>query len=305
MIQEIKQMMFRIVDGYIHVEDLNAHLKTFILDKERENTSWSDITVCTHYMLGGRSPHVHQMAAVTELLILALDIMDDWQDEDHDSKSWRQCSQAVALNAILALVMGVVGEWGQLQIKDKLLVEASKIITRSVNGQQKDVTNSALTADDYLLMTQEKSGSLFRFACFMGYSSLDCAAETLEKLHDLTDCIGLVHQIQNDMKDLAHINVKSDLLSKKRTLPILYLLSNEDPAFDQIKDYYAGRIEADFLWQEKEEIAQMIHNSGCLEYARIVQNVCLQKAEEIYGQLDVASPWKERFRQLTYESFLD
>ncbi|WP_165972173.1 polyprenyl synthetase family protein [Paenibacillus piri] len=303
--QEIKHHMYRIVDDHIDVEDLNTQLKTFIADKEQENASWSKITVCTHYMLGGNSPHLHRMAAVTELVILALDIMDDLQDQDHDSKPWRQCPQAVALNAILALLMGVVGELGQLQVKDRALVEVSQIISRSVNGQQKDVTNSISSADDYVLMTQEKSGSLFRFACFMGYSNLACAAETVEQLHDLADCIGLIHQIQNDMRDLAQFHVKSDLFTKKRTLPILYLLSNDDAAFSKIKDYYEGKIQADELLREKEDIVRMIHESGCLEYARIVQSVCIQKAEEIYEQLQASSPWKEQFKEMTYASFLD
>lgn len=303
--QDIKQHMYRMIDDYIYVEDLNALLKSFIADKEQEKGSWSKITVCTHYMLGGCSPNLNRMAAVTELVILALDIMDDLQDQDHSSKPWMQCPQAITLNALLAMLMGVIGELGLLQVADKWLVEVSKIISRSVNGQQKDVTNSVLSVDDYLLVTQEKSGSLFRFACFMGYYSLDCTAETMEQLNDLADCIGLIHQIQNDMRDVVQYDVKSDLLNKKRTLPILYLLTIDDPAFSQFKDYYEGKINADYLWQEKETIVPMIHDSGCLEYARIVQSVCLQKAEGIYEQLQAISPWKEEFREMTYALFLD
>ncbi|MDQ0919096.1 hypothetical protein [Paenibacillus sp. V4I5] len=86
---------------------------------------------------------------------------------------------------------------------------------------------------------------------------------------------------------------------------MLYLLSIEDAAFSQLKAYYDGEITADFLLEEKDDFLQMIHDSGCMEYARIVQSVCIQKAEEIYENLQAISPWKERFKQITYENFLD
>lgn len=302
---DIRQHLHRMVDECIYVEDLNKLLKSFIAEKEEEDGSWAKITICTHYMLGGESPHIERMAAATELIILALDIMDDLQDQDQLGKSWMKCPAPVALNAILALLMGVVGEWGQLQMRDRMLVEVSRIIARAVNGQQKDVTNSVLSVEDYLRMTQEKSGSLFRLACFMGYSSLDCDGETIEQVQDLADCIGLIHQIQNDMRDLVRWDVKNDLLSKKRTLPVLYLLNVDDPAFRPFKDYYEGRMSADSLLQQKERFLEMIHDSGCMEYSRVVQSVCLQKAEQIYEQLQAASPWKETFKELTYASFLD
>ncbi|NOU73933.1 hypothetical protein GC098_21455 [Paenibacillus sp. LMG 31458] len=305
MMQDIQQHMHRVIDDYIYVEDLNTLLKSFIDDKEKENCTWSKITICMHKMLGGDSPHIHRLAAVTELVILTLDIMDDLQDQDQGSKPWMQCPQAVTLNAVMALFMGVLGELGHLQVKDKLLVEVSKIISRSINGQQKDVTNTISTIDEYLMMTQEKSGSLYRLACYMGYSSLECSEETIEQIHQLADCIGLIHQIQNDMRDLIRFDVKNDLIGRKRTLPVLYLLSIEDTAFSQLKAYYEGEITVNFLLEEKEDFLQMIHDSGCMEYARIVQSVCMQKAEEIYENLQAISPWKERFKQMTYEDFLD
>ncbi|KRF39782.1 hypothetical protein ASG93_22710 [Paenibacillus sp. Soil787] len=303
--QDIQQHMHRVIDDYIYVEDLNTLLKSFVDDKEKENCTWSKVTICTHKMLGGDSPDIYRLAAVTELVILTLDIMDDLQDQDQVGKPWMQCSQAVTLNAVMALFMGFVGELGHLQVKDKMLVEVSKIISRSINGQQKDITNAISTVDDYLMMTQEKSGSLFQLACFMGYSLLACTEETIEQIHQLADCIGLIHQIQNDMRDLTRLDVKNDVIGKKRTLPVLYLLSIDDAAFSPLKAYYEGEITVDFLLAEKDKFLQMIHDSGCMEYARIVQSVCIQKAEEIYENLQASTPWKERFKQITFGDFLD
>ncbi|NQX71197.1 polyprenyl synthetase family protein [Paenibacillus alba] len=302
--QDIQEHMYRMVDDYVYVEDLNGLLKSFIADKGQEQSSWARITFCTHYMLGGDSPHIERFAAVTELINLTLDIIDDLQDQDQTDKPWMKAPQATTLNTVLAMIMGVVGELGQLQVNGKMLFEATQIIARSINGQHKDIINASVSVDDYLIMTQEKSGSLFRLACFMGYLSLECPDETIEQLHELADCIGLIHQIQNDMRDLVRYDVKNDLYFKKRTLPILYLLSIEDEAFKPLKDYYAGKITADSLLHDKEAFNQMIHDSGCLEYSRVVQSICLQKAEEIYAKLQAASPWKEKFREITYGDFL-
>jgi competence protein ComQ len=77
-------------------------------------------------------------------------------------------------------------------------------------------------------MVQEKSGSLIKLACYMGYASLDVSPQTIGHIEGLADYAGLIHQIQNDIKDLNEFDNKSDLFLKKRTLPILYLLESED-----------------------------------------------------------------------------
>jgi len=301
---ETKLLMTRMIEDAAYDEAFARLLQSFVAEKERERSSWARITVSAHYMLGGKSPQIERMAAVTETVLLALDLMDDLQDQDQSDKPWMRCPAPVALNALLALLMGVVAEFGELQVQGRALAQASRIVARSINGQQADVTDTIASVDDYLRMTQEKSGSLFRFACFMGYVDVNAADDAIAILHELADCIGLIQQIQNDMRDIVRVDEKNDLLGKKRTLPALYLLSIDDPAFRPIQEYYAGAIPKEALLQQKEAIIRMIRDSGCLEYSRVVQSVCLQKAERLYAQLPAVSPWKEAFRELTFASYL-
>jgi competence protein ComQ len=153
-------------------------------------------------------------------------------------------------------------------------------------------------------MVQEKSGSLIKLACYMGYASLDVPSLTLQHIEGLADYAGLIHQIQNDMKDLNEFDNKSDLFLKKRTLPILYLLESEDTSFPLLKPFYQGRIQLDEFIKNKEEWLTYIDKSGCIEYSKIVQSICITKAEEIYEELQAVAPWKEKFRDLTYGSFV-
>ncbi|MDD9271413.1 polyprenyl synthetase family protein [Paenibacillus sp. GCM10023248] len=297
--------MIRLVDEYIDVMSLNELLKSFIADKAEENGAWAKVTLCTHYMLGGNSPQIDRYAALAELANLILDIVDDLQDQDQEDKPWMRVSQAEALNAVLALLMGFFGEMGHLQVKPERLVEVTRAIGRSINGQHKDVVNAADSADDYMKMTQEKSGSLFRLACLMGHMTLECPQDTVSQLNDLADCIGLIHQIQNDMRDLLRYDKKNDLYAKKRTLPILYLLQVEDETFRSFQDYYDGRITVHELLHDEEAFVRLIQNSGCLEYGQVVQSVCVQKAQELYEGLAAVSPWKERFREVTFGAYLE
>lgn len=300
---EVLRQMYRIVDEHVGARDLHALLKAFIRDKEQEQSHWSEITRYAHCMLGGASPHIERIAAATELIILSLDIIDDLQDRDNESKPWMRCPQEYALNAVLALIAGFMGELGLILgngRQEQVTAEVSQILFRSINGQQKDLNRSVRTIDDYLLMVQEKSGSLFRLACYMGYASLSCSSETIRHVNDLADCIGLIHQIQNDMKDIVCFDLKSDLLSRKRTLPVLYLLSVDDESFSGLRDYYDGLITQDDLLKQKQKLLHDIDDSGCVEYARVVQSVCIHKANELFGKIPAVSPWKEKFKEITY-----
>jgi competence protein ComQ len=298
--------MHAIVDEHIDAKDLNKLIKLFIQEKAQEKSLWSSITRCTHFMLGGTSPHIDRIAAATELIMLVQDIVDDLQDQDQENKPWIQCEPAYTLNAVLAFMMSFFGELELLQGNHArpLNKEISRFISRSINGQQKDVSNCIETVDDYLIMVQEKSGSLIKLACYMGYASLDVSPQTIGHIEGVADYTGLIHQIQNDMKDLNEFDNKSDLFLKKRTLPILYLLESEDTSFPLLKSFYQGRIQLDEFMKNKEAWLTYIDKSGCIEYSKIVQSICMTKAEEIYEELLAAAPWKEKFRDLTYGSFV-
>lgn len=302
--QEIKNHMHRLVNEHIQAEDLRALLQAWIEDKSQETSVWSDLTLCCHYMLGGSSPQIQRIAAAAELVILTLDIVDDLQDQDQPGKPWMQCPPAYALNGILAFYAAFMAELGRLGIPGPALTEIGRLLSRSVNGQQKDVNGSAATAEDYLLLNQEKSGSIFRLAFHMGCIGLEVPPGTLERLDELADCIGLLHQIENDKRDIVRLDLKNDLYGRKRTLPILYLLCNEDPEFLLVQDYYKGAYTPEYMGAHKAEVLKLIEDSGCLEYAGVVQSLCLQKIEEQYEGLEALPDWKKKFRELTFGTYL-
>ncbi|SDM85181.1 competence protein ComQ [Paenibacillus sp. yr247] len=295
--QRVISEMYRIIDVYFHVTDLNALLKTFVKDKISEGGSiWSDFTINCHHMLGGGSPDIYAAAAQTELIILSLDIMDDLQDQDNSDKPWMTCDRTYALNAIIAFLMASIGEISQN--KATHMTEVLQLIARSINGQHRDLNHSVATENDYITMVQEKSSSLIHLSFCMGYLGLEeCDPAILAHINEIAQYVGLAAQLNNDTRDITRIDQKNDILQKKKTLPILYLLKQSEDKFPPLHQYYNGLITREELIELKFEYQQYINESGCIEYAKTIQFLFANKAEELLESLPIDSPWKDKLKE--------
>lgn len=300
LLQEIE----RTIDRLVPVPAFNELMKTFARDKAAETSRWGDMTRHVHYMFGGASPHIDNVAALTELLVLALDIADDLQDRDNAEKSWMQCPPELSLNAVMGLLMGTIGELGRLRTaypEDAFPDpgEVGRIVMNAVNGQFRDLIGDIATEQDYISVVQQKSCMLLKLAYYMGYGSLPEARSLEEPMDLLAGYLGVVSQLANDLRDVLRYDVKNDLLHKKRTLPILYLLGDEEDDFTVIRDYYGGTIGRDEFLKHKIACVDYIRESGCVEYTEVIKSLFLQKAEETFDSIAAADPaWKERFREL-------
>lgn len=291
-IQEIHTM----IDRYTDNPELNNLLKTFVEAKRQEGSKWSDITLQTHYMMGGDSPAVYRNAALAELVILAFDMADDLQDQDNPQVSWMKTPSELTLNSILSLLVTCMGE-----CPSGASADMARLLSLSINGQHTDLTNTAENEEEYIRMVYLKSGSLLRFACYMGYTLLPLLEpEKGQILDELAGMIGVIAQLGNDLQDVVRLDEKNDLLLRKRTLPVLYLLKDSAEEFPVLDQYYSGRLTAQEFLSHKKECLNYIHSSGCLEYTRIIQALYIDKAEELFTQLNALSPWKEQFRAITF-----
>jgi len=297
---DVIREMRRMVDDHFQSEDLKGLLHAFIEDKSAENSLWSSITLSTHYMLGGSSPCIESAAALTELVILALDIVDDLQDQDNVSKPWMKCPQAYTLNAVLSLHAILLTELGRIGLS-RLTGDMGRLLVQTIEGQQMDVSQSVVSEADYIAMVRQKSGSLMRLACCMGYSLIDdLDRETVDRMNDLAECIGIMAQIANDVNDVLRYDVKNDLLLKKRTLPILFMLVDSKDEFPPIGQYYEGLISADEFLRHKQACMAYIRDSGCIEYSQVIRTLYADKAEELLQSVPAVSPWRERFKEITF-----
>lgn len=297
--------MERIIKEQPYAGEFQELLLSFVAEKAKERGSWSDIVRCVHSLLEGHSPLIEAIAAAGELAVLASDIMDDLQDQDQTDKPWMQCPGSHALNAVVALMMCFTRELGVCGLAPEAVAEAGRIISRSLQGQYQDIRNTAVSPDEYLQLVQEKSGSIFQLMVHLGSAAADADGRQTEVLYDLADCTGLIHQIQNDLRDITRLGQKNDVRLKRRTLPVLYLLSLKDEwEFRFFQQYYRDELDWEEFLLRTGDYEAFIDNSGCKEYARIVQALCVDRAEELMQRLEADPSRKEALKDFMYGAFV-
>jgi competence protein ComQ len=300
-----------ILDHYYPLSTVNKLAQAFMQDKENERTIWSELTSYMHFMLGGSNSLIYRLAAITEMVILALDIMDDLQDKDNPDKIWMKEPQDQVLNVMLGMLMAAIAELGAMaeQYPEFPLPsssELSKLVSVAINGQQMDVTMSLETEEQYVQMVQQKSCTLIRLAFYMGVAALpknQLDQESIDQIYLLADFIGLMAQIQNDVSDLLRPDSKNDLFTKKRTLPVLYFLSQPQNEYSYLRQYYEGTLPFEELYKQWQLCLDYIQNSGCIGYSQMIIQLQLGRAQELFVKIPAISPWKEKFLAITLDMY--
>lgn len=302
---KVIEEMNRLIDQYFGASELHVLLNDFVQDKVQEQSIWSEITLCTHFMFGGRSPDIYQRAALVELIILSLDMLDDLQDDDQADKPWMKCGRENTMNAVVGLLMVVLADTEQDE-KDSVRLITHTITTsvlRAIYGQHKDLNDAIHSEEDYITMVKEKSGSLVQLACQMGIICLDYFDTNLEKaVAEMASNIGVMAQLDNDIADMMKLDVKNDILVKKRTLPIMFLLSVCEEKFPKLLEYYNGTLSKTEFLKSKTELFTFMVDSGAIEYAKTIQMLYLHKAEKLFETLPAHSPWNQKFKEIVFIS---
>lgn len=303
--QDTALEMERIIRSQPYAGEFQELLLSFVAEKAKERGSWSDIVRCVHSLLEGSCPQIEGIAAAAELAVLASDIMDDLQDQDQSDKLWMQCPAAHALNGVVALMMCFTGGLGACGLPSADIAEAGRIISRSLQGQFLDIRNAAETPDEYLQLVQEKSGSVFQLMVHLGCAAAGAGGQQRELLLDLADCAGLIHQIQNDLRDITRLGQKNDVFLKRKTLPVLYLLSLSDEwDFRFFQQYYRGELDWEEFLQRTGDYEAFIEASGCQEYSLVVQGLCVDRAVELMEQVVAPPSKKEQLKEFMYGAFV-
>lgn len=218
------------------------------------------------------SEEIFTIAAALELLILSGDLLDDVQDRDSDDK-WNATYDELlcASLAFLSLYNAVLVQ-SSFVYKNEALQHTTQLLLQSINGQYLDVGTANMTEEQYLTMTEKKSGALFNLSCQLGTvlaTGNMCATVTEYAL-----CFGIIQQINNDLHDLLPSNAKNDLVNRKLSLPILYLLRDNNKETAAIREYYRNLELSHFPISD---YASTIVDSGAIHYANAIKYMYKQK----------------------------
>lgn len=255
-------------------DELKTMLKSF--KEEKVVTGYSFGKLCFwHYeaFVDCLNDDIYKVAAAIELLILSYDIIDDLQDKDSDY-IWSKTPE-LALNVALAMLVmsSKTIHSTTFEHKNMALRLLQEYALRSISGQQLDVLNDCRDEQSYLQMIDQKSGSLTAMSCVIG--EVLAKGEMTAEIEEYGKYIGIIQQIKNDIQGLKTWGPKNDLINKKYSLPIIYLMSQNNSVSKYVINYYNKDI-VTFL--DKNAIENELKNGGAIRYAITMKNLYKLKA---------------------------
>ncbi len=195
---------------------------------------------------GGEWQKALPAAAAVELIHNFSLIHDDIQDQSAKRRGrdtvWIKWGVAQAINAGDLMFTMAFSALDKLRgvLPDGLILEAFAVLHRTcvqlTGGQHLDITYENLrnlTVDDYWPMIQGKTASLIACCCELGAISAEATTAQRQDFHEFGKRIGLAFQVQDDYLGIwgnaekTGKSTVSDLLSGKKTLPVIYALNQE------------------------------------------------------------------------------
>lgn len=297
--QELDEQINEALDILIENEILISHELRSMLKKfkeEKKAVGYSFGKLCYwHYeaYTDCLNEDIYNVAAAIELLILSFDIIDDLQDKDSDY-SWTKTPE-LSLNVALAMLVMASRTIRASTFEHKSI--AIQILEdyalRSINGQQLDLLNTCRDEQSYIQMIEQKSGSLTAMSCLIG--EVLAKGEISSEVEEYGKYIGIIQQIKNDIQSLKTWGPKNDLLNKRYSLPIIYLLSQGNDVSNSVVNYYNDDIVA-FLDNNATE--NELTNGGAIRYAITIKNVYKFRALDSLENVAINEVCKDYLKKL-------
>lgn len=288
------KMAKNFIDQGFYEESLKDHANQYIAYKFNQSITFAKITEIHFDIFREKKHPLHKIKAMTiiELIILASDILDDIQDKDAQDVPWRTVDDALNLNIVVGTLTICMKESDGMAEEDEskwIQEKISDLILLSISGQQIDLNNTLSDENDYLQMCHMKSASLIRLACLLGAGKVD--EEMSKNIEEYSNYLGVIFQLRNDVADVIAGFRKSDIVSKKRTLPILYYLNTKNEAYTSIQDYYlnpSSTLDAEIIHQE-------LIKGDALLYCSIVEEVYVHRLKVCLNNLTIEHDLKQLF----------
>ena len=273
----IKKSIYNNVNEYLVQNDLKELIQQFVDFQSEKGFPFGELLILHYRMFNGiETEEIYSIAAAVEMLILSFDILDDFEDDDCSDKPWLT-EPNLALNTTTALqfLSLRVIQNSSLKNKDTCLSLLMDYSLKSIHGQHKDLLNSCKTESQYIEMSIEKSGSLVALVCVVG--AVLATDDDPVIIETYANYIGLIGQINNDLEDIKIWNQKNDLLNKKYSLPIIYLMNCEDEKAQMIRDYYQNKVNKEDIIKNQESIHKMFFETGAIAYTEVIKKIYQNK----------------------------
>ena len=219
----------------------------------------------------------YRAASLIELLHTATLVHDDVVDDSNERRGFFSVN-ALWKNKISVLVGDYLLSRGLLLAINnedfKLLKIVSDAVREMSEGellQIEKARNLDIKESIYYEIIRKKTASLIASCCACGAASTGVDEETITKMHQFGEYVGIAFQIKDDLFDYEKINKTGkpngiDIKEQKMTLPLIYMLNNSNylekrKIINTVKRHHNNPDKVNLLIDE-------VNQSGGINYAR-------------------------------------
>ncbi len=235
------------------------------------------ILLLTARLFNTQSESLHHLGALVELIHTATLVHDDIIDEA-ETRRGRPSTNTVFGNEITVLM----GDWLYMtafqiavnQRNFRILDVLIDVTRKMVEGEliQLDFLGRAdISIEENLDIASRKTAFLFSACTRLGGVVGNCSEDELERLFRIGLNLGLAFQLVDDVLDYTADEQKlgkpimNDLREGKVTLPVIYLLQENQPAHREMVDTILR--EKDFRTVTPESLISALRQHNCIDRA--------------------------------------
>lgn len=237
----------------------------------------------------------YNAASLIELLHTATLVHDDVVDDSNERRGFFSLN-ALWKNKIAVLVGDYLLAKGLLLSVDNkehlLLRLVSNAVREMSEGELLQIEKARklnITEDVYYDVIRQKTASLLASCCACGAASTGADDETIEKMRQFGEHVGMAFQIKDDIFDYGDGEdigkpTGIDIKERKMTLPLIYALNRAEKTdrrriINIIKNHNEEK-------QKVKEVVQFVVESGGIKYAVEKMNEYKAKALDILNTFE-------------------
>lgn len=249
----------------------------------------------TGKLFGEVNDSTYRAASLIELLHTATLVHDDVVDEANMRRGFFSIN-ALWKNKISVLVGDYLLSQGLLlSLENKeydLLQIVSKAVREMSEGELLQIEKARkldIEEDIYFDIIRQKTATLIAACCASGASAAKQSEETIKKMHDFGELVGIAFQMKDDLFDYNNDSAIGkptgiDIKEQKMTLPLIYTINKADKKqkkfiINTVKNHNTNA-------QRVAQVIEMVHQSGGIEYTIKKMKEHQQKALSILAKME-------------------
>lgn len=238
---------------------------------------------------GNFDERTYRGASIVELIHTATLVHDDVVDDSNRRRGFFSIN-ALWKNKIAVLVGDYLLSKGLLLSIDNDDFDLLKLISIAVRemseGELLQIEKARkldITEEVYFEIIRKKTATLIAACCGIGAASVESDEETIQKMRQFGEYIGIAFQIKDDLFDYTDDKIGKptgiDVKEKKMTLPLIYTLNHcskkeKNWIINSVKKYNKDK-------KRVKEIIAFVKANGGIEYTQQKMHEYKNKAIEI------------------------